>query len=257
MLVVIDWDETITARDTIELLSTPQCRGPPFGHYTDAYMRDYEDYKGAVKPPTNLSELYAFLSGLAPVEKRSLDRIADGGLFRGITARELGRRAAGVRFREMWPEAHRWMCQRRNCDVYILSVNWSSVFIARALGESCIRIIANDIEGSSGRIVGPAVDADDRVCTASDKLARFEQLKRGDTRSVYIGDSTTDLMCLLSADVGILMGGRAVEGIRGVGVTLVGASEWLCGRRGELVVAADWGEVVQVLGCIDGSDATQ
>lgn len=256
MLIVIDWDDTITARDTIELLSTPQCHGPPFGHYTDAYMREYEEYKKAVKPPSNFGELYAFLSGLAPVEKRSLDRIADGGLFRGITADELGRRAAGIRFREMWPEAHRWMCQRRNCDVYILSVNWSSVFIERALGESCIRIIANDIESSSGRIVGPGGDADNRVCTAADKLARFEQLKRGDT-SVYIGDSTTDLMCLLSADVGILMGERAVERIRGVGVTLVSVGEWLRGRRGELVVAADWGEVVQVLGCIDGDDATQ
>lgn len=256
MLVVIDWDDTITSCDTIELLSTPQCQGPPFGYYTDAYMRDYEDYRNAVKPPSNLGEIYAFLSGLGPVEKRSLDRIADGGLFRGITPGELGRRAAGVRFREMWPEAHRWMCKRHNCDVYILSVNWSCAFIERALGASCIRIIANNIESSSGAIVGPDGGADDRVCTAADKLARFEQLKRGDT-SVYIGDSTTDLMCLLSADVGILMGERAAEKIRSVGVTLVGVSEWFRGHRSELIVAADWGEVIQVLGCIDGGNATQ
>ena len=249
MKLVLDWDETITAADTISTLANPACEGPPFAFYTKEYIKDYEEFSREAEPPANKDELYAKLRAVDAVEAPSLDRISNGGLFRGITDDELRQRARRVSFREGWPEAHDWICNAPKLQLWftcILSVNWSRRFIEHALGQSCIRVISNEID-SQARIVGPDGNT---IRTAAHKLAHFDKLGRGD-QTVYVGDSMTDIMCLLSADLGILVGSRIEARIRAVGINPVDVHGWLAGQRGDLVVAADWGEILRVLQHLD------
>jgi thiamine phosphate phosphatase / amino-HMP aminohydrolase len=57
---------------------------------------------------------------------------------------------------------------------------------------------------------------DDGICTGHDKLREMKKIiekrtKLGVVLTVYVGDSNTDLPCLLHADIGILIGdGRSV-----------------------------------------------
>ncbi|KAK0716990.1 hypothetical protein B0T26DRAFT_751115 [Lasiosphaeria miniovina] len=109
----------------------------------------------------------------------------------------------------------------------LVSVNWSGAFVEGVLGETPARFAAgmrvNEVSWPDGRITGPSPlspaehgeSPPPPLLTAGDKLAAFQSLKRAsaaeedEERSrevvVYVGDSVTDLACLLDADVGVVM----------------------------------------------------
>lgn len=124
----------------------------------------------------------------------------------------------------------------------LVSVNWSQSFIEGVLGADD-HIIGNNLADSfiSTKMgASPEIDVDSRasnlanagerftmlanhitrdgkidgppgwngpMTTAGDKARAFRQLKKSlpSRRSVYIGDSATDLLCLREADLGIVM----------------------------------------------------
>ena len=133
-----------------------------------------------------------------------------------------------------------------NGQVCIISVAWSGLFIRACLEAAMehdsidtpsvndlqqrlhnthpsiktkdISIYANDIHLSdAGKLTGPRQDLNRPLLTAGDKseimrtfiLGFRETSPAVETRTVYIGDSPTDLTCLIDADVGICI--RDVE----------------------------------------------
>ena len=108
--------------------------------------------------------------------------------------------------------------KRYTGKVNILSVNWSRYFIAACLEAAGMRldgnaILSNELEGveqgrpSTGRIVSAA--GDEMIVSSGDKQRVLSSIKDGNEASfrglpiVYVGDSWTDLECLLVADLGI------------------------------------------------------
>lgn len=132
------------------------------------------------------------------------------------------------------------MLQTRVESIHVISVAWSAAFISHALqvsvqGDSPLKpaaprtaprvtafqnpttpisVYANDIDGHHlGLIIGCQAFDSRRIMTAGDKhqvmmrvIDHAQHERQGDQlRSVYVGDSTTDLRCILNADVGICM----------------------------------------------------
>lgn len=289
MLLVLDWDETITNHDTLDLVVPADTEiksdSPPFSYFTDAYMHDYDAFNRDHDEVNSLEQLLRYLDDVDYVEKRSLDRIVSHGLFKGIPEDTLQTRAGKVEFREGWEGAGQWLqthAKTGHVTAYVLSVNWSKPFIQAALCRSMSRAedLAQteepfDVTGIAG-IVSNELDVDShtRTCTGrvngpygqspmrtgqhkADALRRLQKDNVGDS-CVYVGDSLTDLPCMLQSDVGIIVG-KAAKLLRrlrdiGLGDKILSAEAWATSRAGApsnvLLHAADWRGVVKVLDAV-------
>lgn len=212
---ILDWDGTLTQKDTLDALvniaasSKPNAQPPTLDRWkkvVDAYMTDYTSRLEKLAPngslPTTSEGERQLLKDMEPVEHRSLDRVYDAGVFEGLTKDVIeagAKRAIDVGDVALRPGVAEFFrrIQARGDEVHILSVNWSRHFIHSCLSASNIslpssRILANEIS-SDGRI------ASGIVCSG-DKMRELQNLPG---TIVYVGDSWTDIECLLAADVGI------------------------------------------------------
>ncbi|KAI5868687.1 haloacid dehalogenase-like hydrolase-domain-containing protein [Durotheca rogersii] len=253
MNIFLDFDGTITAKDTVgELarfaLGVQAAEGADLATAWDAVVRAYVEDHGAhargYDPPaaarTAPEQEIAFLRRAKAVEARSLARVRDCALFRGIEReafRAAGRelvRAGAVRLRPGFRAfAARWAAAP-GARVWVLSVNWSAAFIEGVCGDvPGLTVVANDVRPADGSVAGPpALDlpgdppGQPRILTNSrDKLDAMHALLRAAAReahpSVYFGDSTTDLECLLAAHRGFVVadhdGSSLLQTLRRIG----------------------------------------
>jgi len=169
--------------------------------------------------------------------------------------------------------------------VDILSVNWSRVWIQSSLlaaistpssssqGSECTRfssqigIYCNDLVvcTSTGLTTGqmtrePVLGGNVGIWTAAHKEKMMEHLVKKrrvaageETLTVYVGDSSTDLLCLLGADVGFVVGDGLDGTCARIGVKLTPAGlDHAIGRRGggppqQLFKARDLEEIGRLL----------
>ncbi|KAI1634932.1 haloacid dehalogenase-like hydrolase-domain-containing protein [Biscogniauxia mediterranea] len=258
--------------------------GPDLKPQWDALVRAYADdrraqaaaYRPAAPDRRTPADEAAFLRASKPVEARSLARVRACALFRGIGPDAL--RAAGaagaVRLR---PGLADFVARRarEGWRLYVVSVNWSAAFIEGACGsgfgegvEVKVKVLANEVREVDGAVVGPEIlnrggggegggEGTRTLTNSCDKLEvmravlREEEEEGGlkDRPSVYFGDSTTDLECLLEASRGIVIAdaedspllqtlrriGRDVPRVREAGSSLA---------EGGLAWAADFEEVM-------------
>ncbi|KAI1208310.1 HAD-like domain-containing protein [Annulohypoxylon truncatum] len=233
MSIFLDFDGTITSQDTINhladfALGVRASEGHDLKQEWDQVVKSYVDDHGAhvssYSPRPDSRSLpeheIEFLRDLKTVETRSLGRINNCALFRGIhpaTFREAGRQLVEqgtVKLRDgfaKFVDARR----REGWRVWVLSVNWSSAFIEGACGElEGVEVIANDVR-EDGSIAGPKVLNGDgakeqrNLTNSRDKLDAMEAILEAEGLSrnplIYFGDSTTDLECLLAADLGFVI----------------------------------------------------
>lgn len=236
LAVVIDFDGTITTKDTIDtLFNFALARQRKIGgnDYTETwrniiakYSEDYgahvQSYRPELKDRTGLREEILFQRSLGGVELRSFNRVSESGIFKGIThsewedaGRDAVRRKEDVIIRPGFIEL---VEQMKNSDAKwgILSVNFSASFIrgvmCAALGEeggSQTQIISN-ISEEDGYVRGPKLDTgeshDSLMTTSGDKLAVMKKLlarwgvpaasSQNLSKIIYFGDSGTDIECL-------------------------------------------------------------
>ncbi|KAI1490593.1 haloacid dehalogenase-like hydrolase-domain-containing protein [Biscogniauxia mediterranea] len=220
--------------------------GPDLKPQWDAVVRAYADdarahaaaYRPAAPDRRDPAHEAAFLRASKPVEARSLARVRACALFRGI-GRDALRGAARCRLRPGFADfvARR---AREGWRLYVVSVNWSAAFIEGACGSGFggegegegvnvkIKVLANEVREEDGAVVGPEIlnrgggeggegEGTRTLTNSCDKLEvmravlREEEEERGlrDRPSVYFGDSTTDLECLLEASRGIVIADAA------------------------------------------------
>jgi phosphoserine phosphatase len=202
-LIVVDFDETITAKDTISILAHfSYARNlpsdiPPWSHFTTAYMDDYARHKtaNATYQATSLEDKTKQLASLKPVELTSLDRISKAGVFAHLTKEEL---QAGAKAMVQVRDHARQVLLSNIENVFILSVHWSKDWIIGSLRPLPIlptSVLSNDFVFRNGISTGEIIPS---IVTADDKLKTFRQLqdKNSWSFSIYIGDSETDLLCL-------------------------------------------------------------
>lgn len=228
MRLIFDFDGTVTTQDTISYLVKESIKlqkertGADLSHgwklIEKQYMEDYEEYKSAYKPiaserRTLLQEL-EYLSGFRKVDEKSIARVEAAGIFNRISKakfRSVGSKAlepeGGLALRPGFSEMIEF-AKRRKWDVYVLSINWSVGFIEGMLEKyPDVKVVANE-STDDGRIIGPPEADGQTLIGPSDKLKALQGIlgESGDS-TVYFGDSTTDIKCLLH-DRGIVIGAQ-------------------------------------------------
>ncbi|KAL2129849.1 hypothetical protein VTI74DRAFT_7215 [Chaetomium olivicolor] len=147
------------------------------------------------------------------------------------------------------------MTSHEEWDVAVVSVNWSGEFIRGVLeagsqyGRRVKKVVANGIGLPDGLVKGPEELGGEPLVTAGDKLRAMRSLKvgMGEQSVVYFGDSTTDLACLVEADLGVVMaddgGSKLLRTFERVGLEVlhVGVAE----EGSRLVWARDFEEVLE------------
>ena len=196
-LVIADWDETLTEKDTISVLAqAPSTSIKPFTHYGDIYGDAYTSYTKQFGPCKTLEDHIAFQKGMRPIEMSSIDALEADRYFAGISKSDIEQAAEKVKLR---PGAVEFLkhCQSAKLKVVILSVNWSRIFIDATLrrygipvadgfestkSQWNVKIIANEFEFHKGITTGIWQTPDIR--TSEDKLRYVEELKQSLTSSV-------------------------------------------------------------------------
>ncbi|KAI9317681.1 hypothetical protein BX666DRAFT_1857466 [Dichotomocladium elegans] len=220
-LVFVDFDETITNKETTPLLGQfgldRQKRDPPlpWSYFVDTYMHDYHRISASLPPGTGTRQR---LEALRAAEIASIKRIEEEGVFKGLRRKNLwdqGRQLAPSCLRENVLEALGTVPSGR---LHIISVNWSKDWILGFLGPTVACLSHDQIH--SNELVFSDDDCDStatgkitpHVVTSIDKEHKMARILHQETHdkhtppSVYIGDSVGDLFPLLKADIGIVFG---------------------------------------------------
>ncbi|KAK3336594.1 haloacid dehalogenase-like hydrolase-domain-containing protein [Cercophora scortea] len=152
------------------------------------------------------------------------------------------------------------VASRTDSSLGLVSVNWSQSFIEGVLGgegkDKEDRFIkrVNRITAPTGVIEGPAELAGATLVTAQDKVDALRELLGQDqaggerqTCCVYIGDSTTDLACLMEASLGIVMAdnedSRLLQTLGRLGYDVPHVSVWKAPEK--LAWARDFDEILK------------
>ncbi|KAL3424721.1 hypothetical protein PVAG01_04002 [Phlyctema vagabunda] len=266
---ILDFDGTITKSDTISTLFSLALTTDPSQHKSQAhgailsgYAQDYSAHAAAYEPQSRdtLASELAFLRSLAPVEQRSFARVSASRILAGVdfslaagaavtvigdgdgeVAATNGAREVRVEIRKGFTAVLREL-EDRQSPWAVLSVNFSRDFIAgiirHALGRDTaggFKIISNSVDFQTGAISGPGGKR--VLATCQDKRHYLQELReewREETEElVYVGDSATDLECLMDADVGIVIvnegdeeGSGLLKTLRRIGLTAVHVSEF-------------------------------
>ncbi|MCJ1456476.1 hypothetical protein MMC28_006837 [Mycoblastus sanguinarius] len=242
--------------------------------YSDDLKRHDETYRLKKNGRKTVGQELAYLDSLRGVERKSIERVEAAGIFKNVCTGDIDIAASGaveassITMRKGWARLCE-VVQARPAEkgvgeMGIVSVAWSRRFIAGVLGEmarrkGCREIWLGDVsvwsneiaEDRSGRMDRYFSDEGGGVWTAGDKArilteavkrfaAKIEEGKREETGeatdplTLYIGDSPTDLACLLKADMGICVRDRTLtseqkelnECLERVGVACGWVGEW-------------------------------
>ncbi|GMM33195.1 Cto1 protein [Saccharomycopsis crataegensis] len=222
-LIVVDFDETITKKDTLSQLASLAYRQKPqfpvkFRHYQDVYYKHYSnyvaghEYLGGKQCPS-LKDLFSqellYQQGMYPVEMSSIDEIVSTGLFKGLESRNLDSLKIPIRegFSLFANE-----CYRQSIPIYVLSITWSARFVKSVLLNNGVApnatvVISNELEFSEDGTTCTGGFQVGNVRTGYDKLQRLTEIlaKNPSLPSLYIGDSRTDLLASLKCDARVFM----------------------------------------------------
>ncbi|KAK1764684.1 hypothetical protein QBC33DRAFT_594783 [Phialemonium atrogriseum] len=281
MDIVLDFDGTITRHDTIATLAAHAisknggaAAAADWDHIIKAYTLDHARYVAGYSPAaaerTTPAQELAFLNGLRALEQASLDRVSDSGLFRDLAPDDLARlgECAAVRDGGGRVEIRRGFAELRDGlsrrgRIAVVSANWSADFIRGCCGGGggLDVVAANLVEFPTGRVRGVVPGGDgELVLTARDKYRALEAVVRRWGRRpgevVYVGDSGTDLECLLACR-GIVIAddgeGTLLETLRRLGFEVRHVAE--CGTDFRLAWAKDFKEILDS-GILGGPVAT-
>ena len=228
----LDWDGTMTTADTLSVVvsigynKNQDQKLPPWSYFTDTYLSDYKAHNAKHqlkrRPSISIEEFLSWQESLIEVERASVERVERAGIFANVTVTDIdnvAREAIQSRSVILRPGLASLIekIQERGDSTTIVSVNWSARFIHSCLGSGLdsrtqakphkVNIKANDIEsGSSAKLIRTFADEDRGIWTAHDKERIMQtelQAESQQRNSVYVGDSPSDLPCLLLANVGI------------------------------------------------------
>ncbi|PWN27649.1 hypothetical protein BDZ90DRAFT_232068 [Jaminaea rosea] len=222
MLLVLDWDETLTSHDTLSLI--PEQHNGGLKPYVQPYLDDLAEHTsthplGKDEDRTSLEQQLDWLASLSDVEGKSVQRVTEGGAFIGWDHTKLDDRLDQISFHPgVQTDLSSWLEQRRGITTNVLSVSWSKAFIQAGLRRAKLptsAVYANDVEVDSetGKGTGKVIR---KIATGTDKLREMGKMvdEAGKaTMIVYAGDSNTDLPCLLAASVGIVVAPNEGSGV--------------------------------------------
>ena len=152
----------------------------------------------------NEKGLRSLLKSVNEFERKITKSVEASGLLKGITRKAIQEKAPLVK---MSPACVNVLLQMK-MPMHLISVNWSEDLIQAKLGHvKHLHILANNFQFKDDLSTG---EIGKSMMNAFDKERAFMELcKCNEPRSgysIYIGDSITDLLALIRADIGIVMG---------------------------------------------------
>ncbi|KAI9890482.1 MAG: hypothetical protein M1814_003966 [Vezdaea aestivalis] len=261
-LLLLDFDCTITEGDTLPALAD-YCYSihsdslPSWAEVSKAYASDFAVHLPPFPNPASLQEEFKNIASRLSVERASVLRVEQVGLFRGVTAeglRRAGREATSsgqVKIRNGVADCVKSVLSMGGA-IGVVSVNWSTSWIKGCLeggldegdvGE--MRIVSNELcfggdgvgTGDMERKWKNGEYGLEGLWTSKAKVRAIQEvwlywLAEEGRRTVYVGDSPTDLEALFMTSIGIAIGNDTPGGVRGI-----------CMKHGQaLKPIKDWSE---------------
>lgn len=236
MKLVFDFDGTITQKDTISTLAQSAIRfqkekrrddtaddlDVAWAEVVKAYVDDLKAYQEGFAPAAGerrtVEDEAAYLEGSKGLEMASLERVGGCGVFAGLTREDLfgmgaeARRRGDVVIRRGFEDVVA-LAEREGWETGIISVNWSRAFIEGAIHPLKMsgEVVANEVN-PDGTIGGPKCLGGRPLTSSSGKKEVLNSGSSGnhgsgseatqqDGRTVYFGDSPTDLECVVLGGV--------------------------------------------------------
>ncbi|KAD6120051.1 hypothetical protein R6Q59_026079 [Mikania micrantha] len=180
------------------------------------YVKEYEQcidniMLGETVTTFNFESLCKALGQLSDLEKAANSRVDDSGVLKGLHMDDIKWAAEHLIFQDGCLEFFREIEKHENVaiEAHILSYCWSGDLIRSAFSSGDSRfpnIHSNELLFTESISTGEILK---KVQSPIEKLQTFshicENSNNGSNLSVYIGGSVEDLLCLLKADIGIVI----------------------------------------------------
>ncbi|KAK8712785.1 hypothetical protein V6N13_148013 [Hibiscus sabdariffa] len=188
-----------------------------WGQLSTQYTEEYEQCIESILPSEivefNYETLHKALEQLSDFEKRANSRVIESGVLKGLNLEDIKRAGERLILQDGCISFFKKITQnkRLNADINVLSYCWCGDLIRAAFssgGLDAQNIRANEFSFeesvSTGEIVWFVQSPIDKVQAFNDILQDRSNGRKN--LSVYIGDSVGDLLCLVKADIGIVVG---------------------------------------------------
>lgn len=232
--IVMDWDETITNKDTIQLVANAAYITTPnfpkdWSHFSELYYSNYKIYTEQFGPRESLKDEFRFQKGLKQIELSSVNEYVGLELFKDVTFKTLEDQASQVEIKPNFFQVFQKLYES-GVPVFVLSCNWTSVIMAKIFKDhgfeqnENFQIITNEFEHENEVLTG---EVKDNVCirTGADKVEHIQKLLQELKNSgiedcvYYIGDSSTDILPMLQVDYGVVIGeGSALKTLQNLNI---------------------------------------
>ncbi|EEF40410.1 conserved hypothetical protein [Ricinus communis] len=183
------------------------------GQYTEEYEQCIERLLPSEKVEFNYEALCKALEQLSDFERRANSRVIGSGVLKGLNLEDIKRAGERLILQDGCTSFFQKLVKNEslNANVHVLSYCWCADLIRSAFssgGLDTLSIHANEFTYEESISTG---EIDKKVESPIDKAQAFNSiLKNYSTEkknlTVYIGDSVGDLLCLLQADIGIVIG---------------------------------------------------
>lgn len=186
---------------------------------TSQYSKEYEECLRRILPPEEVDifdyeGIQQSLEQLSQFEMEANSKVVESGVLEGINIDDIKKAGERLAFQDGCASFFEQILTKMddlNVAVHIISVCWSGDIIRAAFPSSSLdglQIHSNELTFVESVSTG---GIDRHVESPVDKLKIFNNIcssKDQDTEhiSIYIGDSLGDLLCLLQADIGIVIG---------------------------------------------------
>lgn len=188
-----------------------------WGVISSQYAEEYEQCVGSIMDGNkvegfNYEGLCRALEQLSDFEKRANSRVIKSGVLKGLNLQDI-----------KWAGEHLTLqdgcegfvqeivkCENLKIDVHVLSYSWCGDLIRSAFSSRDLNVRnvhSNELAYEEFITTGEIIK---KVESPKEKLQAFNDIikghKIGEHLTIYIGGSVGDLLCLLEADVGIVIG---------------------------------------------------
>lgn len=191
-------------RHTWALLST---------QYSEEHEQCMESIIPSEQVEFNYERLHNALEQLSEFEKRANNRVIESGVLKGLNLEDIKKAGERLILQDGCTTFFESVVKNENLNakVHVLSYCWCgdlirSAFSSGGLHELTVHANEFTFEGSisTGEIVKKVESPIDKVRAFKDILVNGSKDRKNLT--IYIGDSVGDLLCLLEADIGIVVG---------------------------------------------------
>ncbi|PRQ41658.1 putative aminopyrimidine aminohydrolase [Rosa chinensis] len=204
------------SEDQIMRMSSADLRNT-WGLLSKQYTEEYEQCIESIIPTKRAefvyNNLHKALEQLSEFEKKANNRVIESGVLKGLNIEDIKRAGERLILQDGCIDFFKKIIKsdNLNANVHVLSYCWCGDLIRSAFSSGGLHepnVHANEFTFeesiSTGKIVKKVESPIDKVQAFRDIIKSCQSDRKNLT--IYIGDSVGDLLCLLEADIGIVIG---------------------------------------------------